>query len=260
MEKKLPQGRDCWVFLYALSIPLLFPIFKCLSKNAHEPKHCSSITVWWSSSLIQNTSRRTGRLLAGADGRGGVSCYTEKNGPCSIWEAVRPNTCGPHWNTMKLSKWVVFCRLSGCGDGGGGVLGVVGGWNSSAASHCSTPNDTSDIFIDSNKGQTTKAESKIEENTSRKTADLVRHGESAFQWQRLNAQNNATPSRPGIADSPLSALPARLPSFRSLPGTFLPQQSKRYPGRREYLEKYLLWQSCRQLRSWSYNFNPRGQT
>lgn len=88
--------------------------------------------------------------------------------------------------------------------------------------------DTSDIFIDSNKGQTTKAESKIEENTSRKTADLVRHGKSAFQWQRsLNARNNAAPSRPGIADSALSALSARLPSSRSLPGTFLPQQSKK---------------------------------
>lgn len=36
--------------------------------------------------------------------------------------------------------------------------------------------DTSDIFIDSNKGQTTKAESKTEENTSRKATDLVRHG------------------------------------------------------------------------------------
>lgn len=88
--------------------------------------------------------------------------------------------------------------------------------------------DTSDIFIDSNKGQTTKAESKIEENTSKKTTDLVRHGKSAFQRQRsLNAQNIAAPSRPGFADSALSALSARLPSFRSLRGTFLPQQSKK---------------------------------
>lgn len=204
-------------------------------------------------------SKHLQKNRAAADGRGGVSCYMEKNGLCSLWEAVRPNTCGPHWNTMKLSKWVVFCRLSGCGDGGGGWWGG-GGLKQQRCFTLQYSDDTSDIFIDSNKGQTTKAESKIEENTSRKTADLVRHGESAFQWQRLNAQNNATPSRPGFADSPLSALSARLPSFRSLPGTFLPQQSKRYPGRREYLEKYLLWQSCRQLRSWSYNFDPRGQT
>lgn len=159
-----------------------------------------------------------------------------------------------YYETVKVSCFLQAEWLRWRGWGGGGGL---------KQQRCFTlqySDDTSDIFIDSNKGQTTKAESKIEENTSRKTADLVRHGESAFQWQRLNAQNNATPSRPGFADSPLSALSARLPSFRSLPGTFLPQQSKRYPGRREYLEKYLLWQSCRQLRSWSYNFNPRGQT
>lgn len=38
----------------------------------------------------------------------------------TVFQAAQPNTCSPHWNTMKLSKWIVFCRLSGCSDRGGG--------------------------------------------------------------------------------------------------------------------------------------------
>lgn len=173
MEKKLPQGQDSLeteYSFYALSTPLIFPTFKCFSnKNAHEPKHCFFYYSLMIFILDSKHLHRTGRLLTDSDGRGGVSCYTEKNGLCSLWEAGQPNTCSPHWNTMKLSKWVVFCRLSGCGDGGGGLK----------QQRCFTlqyADDTSDIFIDSNKGQTTKAESKIEENTSRKTTDHVRHG------------------------------------------------------------------------------------
>lgn len=47
-------------------------------------------------------------------------------------------------------------------------------------------NDTSDIFIDSNKGQMTQAESKIKETHTGKTTDRV-----MFQWQHyFTAQNN----------------------------------------------------------------------
>lgn len=79
----------------------------------------------------------------------------------TVFRAAQPNTCSPHWNTMKLSKWIVFCRLSGCSDRGGGVK----------RQRCFSLQhsiDTSDIFIDSNKGQTTKAESKIKETLAEK--------------------------------------------------------------------------------------------
>lgn len=94
---------------------------------------------------------RPRRLLMDVEDCSVISCYKEKNGLCSLEEAAQPNTCSPHWNTMKLSKWIVFCRLSGCGDRGGG-------WKSSAASHCST-------------------------TTTRVTFSLI---PTKVKWQRLN--------------------------------------------------------------------------
>lgn len=140
----------------------------------------------------------------------------------TVFWAAQPNTCSPHPNTMKLSKWIVFCRLSGCSD--------RGGWGGVKRLRCFTLQhsiDTSDIFIDSNKGQMTKAESKIKQTLAEKQWVVSATVRTCFS-DNIILQNRKTNTATRGSLSP--TLSARLPPFRLLPNTILLWQSPKKRG------------------------------
>lgn len=162
MEKKFPQGQDL-LETVEYSCTLYRPLFYFPFSNAFEvrtptsPNTVFSIPVWWSSSLIQNISRKPG------------SCWRTFHATRRRMDCVLFGRLGSRIPAV-LIEILWNCQSELFSAGWVAAVTGVGGWWGLKQQRCFTlqySDDTSDIFIDSNKGQTTKAESKIEENTSR---------------------------------------------------------------------------------------------